>query len=303
MTITRLPGLGVGEEPLEHAHVVAQRRVDVAVGEDHRVAARRRAPCTISAMRMQSSAAACRRRLAGPHAVGQADRRQRPQQVARVERDVVRLEHVPAGRVERVASSAPASGAARGRPSCRPGARRRRARTAAPARGRRPCCRRRSRRSRVGFRARIENSRGASAACARRKPGSKRTVVARRPSGPPRGRARARVDGRTARRPRRRAARRRRRASPARPPTAARTAAPGSGSRALSQLATDTCRSSETTIGVFRDRRVTRRPGRVTRHAARRVRQPAGGRTPRPRPSEAASAPARDPAAAPRRRP
>ena len=43
-----------------------------------------------------------RRRLAGPHAVGQPDRRQRPQQVARVERDVVGLEHVAPRRVERV---------------------------------------------------------------------------------------------------------------------------------------------------------------------------------------------------------
>ena len=38
VTITRLPGLGVGDQPLEHAHVVAKRRVDVDVGEDHRVA-------------------------------------------------------------------------------------------------------------------------------------------------------------------------------------------------------------------------------------------------------------------------
>ena len=42
------------------------------------------------------------RRLARPDPVGEAGRRERPHEMADVERHVVRLEDVPAGRVERI---------------------------------------------------------------------------------------------------------------------------------------------------------------------------------------------------------
>ena len=166
--------------------VVVQRRVHVDVAK---MTGRRRSPprrrTRSPPSRRQSSAATSRRRLARPDAVGEADRRQRPQEVAHVERHVVRLDDAAAGRVEHVGRPASASGTARGRPSCRRAARRRPARTAARWSPRTPCGRRR-RRGLVrvaGVQAR--SSEGAFADLRPQEPGSKCTtlVVDRLPGG------------------------------------------------------------------------------------------------------------------------
>ena len=159
-------------------HVEPQRRVDVAVREEHRLGGDRVGAAEHDLGEAQAVLGGHGRgRLARPHPVGQADRwRAR----ARRWRDVERRRRSARACCARACRSRPSAARAaadpRGRRACRRAARARAARTAGPGRRRRSCGRRRSRATRAGLRARSENSDGARAACARRKPGSKRTV-------------------------------------------------------------------------------------------------------------------------------
>ena len=115
-----LAGARVGDDPLEHAHVEAQRRVDVAVREQHRLGRDRIGAAEDDLGEAQAvgrrHARGC---LARPHAVGHANRRERAHEMAHVEGDVVGLEHAAPGRVDRRRSAARAAADPRDRRACR----------------------------------------------------------------------------------------------------------------------------------------------------------------------------------------
>ena len=99
----RLAGSAVVDDAIEHARVEAEWRIDVAVSEQHRVVALHHlATKDELGHRETIGRSLTTRRLASPNAVGQSDCRERSQQMARVERQIIRFKDVATRSVERV---------------------------------------------------------------------------------------------------------------------------------------------------------------------------------------------------------